>query len=85
MTADPCPCFLKEDLEMTSEKHVFLKEYYLPIIDERFDTLSYRDLACCLCLIKSVLKSIEQGCYNCSNQELADWNKKREMVIFLLI
>lgn len=85
MNTNTCPCLLRIDLEHAIDKLNFLKEYYLPIIDETFTSLSVKELTCCLCLINSVLKSIEEGSYVCSNQEVISLYEKKKQIICLLI
>lgn len=80
MNQYPCPCFMKIDLEQSVDKLSFLKENYSGIESpEYIDTLPRQELLCCLCLLDSILLSIEQEQYTCTVTELIrlyQWRKR---------
>lgn len=59
-----CPCLMKTDLEQSVDKISFLKEYYPGIESPGYiEALPKQELLCCLCLLDSILFSIEQEYY----------------------
>lgn len=77
-----CPCVMKADLEQSVAKISFLKEYYPGIESPGYiEALPKQELLCCLCLLDSILFSIEQEHYICTITELIRLYRSRERVV----
>lgn len=77
-----CPCLMKADLEQSVAKISFLKEYYPGIESPGYiEALPKQELLCCLCLLDSILFSIEQEHYICTITELIRLYRSRERVV----
>lgn len=74
-----CPCFMKTDLEKAVDKLAFLKETYSGFESSEYvESLPKHELLCCMCLLDSILLSIEQGHYACTTAELIRLYRSRE-------
>ena len=77
-----CPCLMKTDLEQSVDKISFLKEYDPGIESPGYiEALPKQELLCCLCLLDSILFSIEQEYYTCTVTELIRLYRCRERVV----
>ena len=81
MKSCACSCFIKADLERSVDKLAFLKENYSDVeYYEYIDSLPRKELVCCLCLLDSILLSIEQGKYTCTVTELIRLYRSRDRI-----
>lgn len=81
MNTPPCSCLMKADLEHAADKLTFLKENYSDVdYYEYIHCLPRKELACCLCLLDSILSSIEEGNYTCTLTELIRLYRTRERI-----
>ena len=81
MSICTCSCLMKVDLEHSVDKFAFLKENYSSVeYYEYIDSFPQKELACCLCLLDSILLSIEKGSYTCSIAELIRLYRTRERI-----
>lgn len=74
---------MKTDLEQSVDKISFLKEYYPGIESHGYiEALPKQELLCCLCLLDSILFSIEQEHYIlCTVTELIRLYRCRERIV----
>lgn len=77
-----CSCLLRSDLEKSTNKLAFIKENYYDCTTSNvpIDTMSPMNLICFLCLLNSVLHSIEQESYKCTVKELTGLYRTREKI-----
>lgn len=74
-----CPCLMKTDLEQSVDKISFLKEYYPGIESPGYiEALPKQELLCCLCLLDSILFSIEQEYYYRTDPPISMQRKSSE-------
>lgn len=70
---------MKTDLEKSVDKLAFLKETFSGFESSEYvESLPKHELLCCMCLLDSILLSIEQGHYACTTAELIRLYRSRE-------
>lgn len=77
-----CSCLLRSDLEKSIDKLAFIKENYYDYTTGNvpINTMFPMNLICFLCLIDSVLHSIEKEDYKCTVKELIALYRTREKI-----
>lgn len=78
-----CSCLLKSDFDKSTDKLNFIKDNYYNYTTNSIPIGSIfpTDLICFLCLLDSVLHSIEQESYTCTVKELIWLYRTREKVV----
>lgn len=86
MNNNSCSCLMKTDLEQAADKLSFLKENYSDVdYIDYIHVLPRKELVCCLCLLDSILFSIEEGSYVCALTELIQLYRTREGIVKSLL
>lgn len=73
MDVPECPtdCQMKQDLLDSFDKLAFLEENWSELSDPSYiNNLSYDNLRCAHCLIKTIITSLTTGKYDCMNRDI---------------